>query len=784
MNIASAKLQIKDAVEAYLQKDEAGLYLIAPKHQRPIFLLGAPGIGKTAIMEQVAQELEIGIVSYSMTHHTRQSALGLPVITHHEFEGFEYDASDYTMSEIVSSIYEYMERTDLRRGILFLDEINCVSETLYPSMLQFLQFKTFGRHRIPDDWVVVCAGNPPEYNKSVHEFDIVTLDRLRTIEVEPEYGAWKSYANEVGMHPAITTFLEAKQNCFYKVESRPGGGKSFVTARGWEDMAEVISQYEKMDKKVNRELIVQFLCDEDVADRFSVYYTLFDKYRSDYQVGRILAGEAGYEIKTRAKKADFDERVALISLLLDSLATSCTAALDQEAVVLALRDELRASKPALMGGASAEDTVLVQASAREKKLAKKIDAGTAKPSHIRHERTVCRLMKDFVAQCDLENTPAGDQAFTTVSRAYKAQVEKITELSDAASAQMDNAFAFVEECFGNGREMIVFVAELTTRQATTQFVAHYGNESYYAHNSELQVDTTRDDLARRIKELEDVDAAINDMYKVLDAPGIGGLRGGGVSYDTLADANRVATSQELEQARVAMNTVPTMQEYYNGREFEYGFSSMSRMTLPNDELKGKRVLDICCRRGKGVYKLSAKVGDAGTAIGIDPSPTYIEDAKAGMQRAWQDNHLKANNMQFMAAYPEDMSGAGIGNSSIDVVYINNVTTLLWDQGKAFKEFARVLKPGGLFICESVVSDKERDEAVVEAARQIGNSVQAGRTEKELMDQLEAAGFTDLEVVERYPVRADRGFTTSTNVETVESTEDVSFESISIYAVKA
>ena len=179
MNIASAKEQIKDTVEAYLETDDAGMYVITPAHQRPVFLLGAPGIGKTAIMEQIAQELGIGIVSYSMTHHTRQSALGLPRIEHHNFEGYEYESSEYTMSEIIGAIYDYMERTDLRCGILFLDEINCVSETLYPSMLQFLQFKTVGKHKVPDGWVVVCAGNPPEYNKQVHEFDIVTLDRMR-----------------------------------------------------------------------------------------------------------------------------------------------------------------------------------------------------------------------------------------------------------------------------------------------------------------------------------------------------------------------------------------------------------------------------------------------------------------------------------------------------------------------------------------------------------------------------------------------------------------------------
>ena len=68
-----------------------------------------------------------------MTHHTRQSALGLPFIVHEEFEGLEYEASEYTMSEIIASVYAYMKKSGVRRGILFLDEINCVRDAL-PSM--------------------------------------------------------------------------------------------------------------------------------------------------------------------------------------------------------------------------------------------------------------------------------------------------------------------------------------------------------------------------------------------------------------------------------------------------------------------------------------------------------------------------------------------------------------------------------------------------------------------------------------------------------------------------
>ena len=194
MNIREAKKQIKNTLLAYLSRDENGSYEIPAEHQRPVFLLGAPGIGKSAIIRQISEELGIGLVSYSMTHHTRQSAIGLPFIENRLYNGREYRVTEYTMSEIISSVYEEMERSGCTEGILFLDEVNCVSETLSPSMLQFLQYKTFGRHQIPEGWLIVTAGNPPEYNDSVRDFDIATMDRLKMIDVEPDFEVWKEYA--------------------------------------------------------------------------------------------------------------------------------------------------------------------------------------------------------------------------------------------------------------------------------------------------------------------------------------------------------------------------------------------------------------------------------------------------------------------------------------------------------------------------------------------------------------------------------------------------------------
>ena len=235
MNIKEAKEEIKHTLLAYNRKDAAGRYTFPRLRQRPILLMGPPGIGKTAVMEQVAEECGVGLVAYTITHHTRQSAVGLPRIVTRCYNGKEVSITEYTLSEIIASVYDCMERTGKKEGILFIDEINCVSETLAPTMLQFLQNKTFGSHSVPEGWLIAAAGNPPEYNKSVREFDIVTLDRVRRMDIEADLDVWMEYAWKKEIHGSILAYLGMKKDHFYSVENTVDG-KFFVTARGWEDL--------------------------------------------------------------------------------------------------------------------------------------------------------------------------------------------------------------------------------------------------------------------------------------------------------------------------------------------------------------------------------------------------------------------------------------------------------------------------------------------------------------------------------------------------------------------
>lgn len=504
MNIRQAKEYIKDSVRLYLKKDEFGSYKMSVVRQRPIFLLGAPGIGKTAVMEQIAQEMGIALVAYSMTHHTRQSALGLPFITEKTYGDRKVSVSEYTMSEIIASIYDTMEESGIREGILFLDEINCVSETLAPSMLQFLQYKVFGRHRVPDGWVIVTAGNPPEYNKSVREFDVVTMDRLKVMEVDPDYGVWKAYAMECRIHNAILNYLDLKRDHFYCCETTVRG-RSYVTARGWEDLSEILYLYEEEGLPVEEALVGQYIRNEKVVKAFTAYYDLYQKYKKDYRIGDILSGAPSPQAVSRAKEAAFDERLSLLGMLLDRVMADMGDVMEQAAYLKDLKNPLKGIGDAVGGlpGEEPLETVLnrleKQAAGRGKVLESLQGANALSDADRHRHLKVIRFLEEARKELYAGEGTTASQGYAYVKEKYAGNVDQMKAETKRVQGELHALFAFVQEAFGQGNEMLVLVTELTVNNASAQFIAAFGSEDYGRHNQELMLSERRDQILAQIE---------------------------------------------------------------------------------------------------------------------------------------------------------------------------------------------------------------------------------------------------------------------------------------------
>ena len=321
---------------------------------------------------------------------------------------------------------------------------------------------------------------------------------MRKIDVEPDFESWKSYALGAGVHPSILSFLEIEQECFYSVESTPTG-KRFVSARGWTDLSRTITTLEEMGKTVDIGLIGQFVQESSIAERFAVYYELFSKYRSDYQVGAILKGSWQDDVVERAQRAAFDERLAVLNLILDAVETQASQALEREAVIVEVRDALRQAKPRIVDGepASAVIDELVGELAGE--LETRMSSGTVPAEEVRLRKLAIEQLRSL--QHESAGAGGGMPAFSTISDAYTRLVDGMRQFAADTSTQLENAFSFIAQTFGNEREMLVFVADLSTRPTTMRFVNAFGSDGYAAYSERLAVQERRNDLLDRANEL-------------------------------------------------------------------------------------------------------------------------------------------------------------------------------------------------------------------------------------------------------------------------------------------
>ena len=499
MNIKQAKEEIKHTVQAYLSKDAFGEYKIPAVRQRPVLLIGPPGIGKTQIMEQIARECEIGLVAYTITHHTRQSAVGLPFIKEEQYDGKTYSVTEYTMSEIIASVYRKIEEGGRKEGILFIDEINCVSETLAPTMLQFLQCKTFGNQAVPEGWIIAAAGNPPEYNKSVRDFDMVTLDRVRCMNIEADLGVWKEYAREKRLNSAILSYLELRPKNFYRVEADVDG-LQFVTARGWEDLSNLMDVYEELGIPVDEEIIHEFLRHEDVAEDVSAYFDLYKKYQDDYGIAEILEGKVKPSVYARIDQAAFDERLSVVNLLLDGVSNVFYQIQREREITDTWYDFLKEYRQKLKNSLQAKgifETILAEKTASDEQNEKQQFVSKAQSDRA---RSLNEKLKECAKKIAAEETINIEETalFALAKEPFDAQCEKLQSLENQGVETLEHAFTFMEQAFSDGQEMVVFVTELTITPEIAVFLSEHRIERYETYKNQLLIGTKRAEILSEI----------------------------------------------------------------------------------------------------------------------------------------------------------------------------------------------------------------------------------------------------------------------------------------------
>ena len=205
----------------------------------------------------------------------------------------------------------------------------------------------------------------------------------------------------------------------------------------------------------------------------------------------------------KLQEAPFDERLSVMGLLLSKLSEGFQQAYEADLMVTGLHGALLELKERFASPYCKETpwenlfTGLIEE--RETAFTRERKAGLLEKTAERARMRELERLQFFLAEGKKAGCREKEDAFALVKELFAAEAEKREETIDAASLALDNAFAFLEETFGAGQEMVIFITELTTNFYSVKFISENGSEKYYRYNQELLFDEKQKTILQDIE---------------------------------------------------------------------------------------------------------------------------------------------------------------------------------------------------------------------------------------------------------------------------------------------
>ena len=248
----------------------------------------------------------------------------------------------------------------------------------------------------------------------------------------------------------------------------------------------------------------QYLRNERVVKEFTAYYDLYQKYKNDYKVEEILTGIVSEQAKDKARKADFDERLSLMGMLIDRIRQDIRENMLTAEILGEVMNPLKALKARAESGGGAEELLTLlgqQAEGRRKAMESLQKAGALAARDKRKNRAVISLLTDCEKQLRVSDATSGGEAFAQVKERFDAEVAGYKQNTGMVKDRLHFLFQFVEDSFGSGNEMLLLMTECTVQADCAKFINMYGCEDYQRHNEELMLTERSDGLLAEIEAL-------------------------------------------------------------------------------------------------------------------------------------------------------------------------------------------------------------------------------------------------------------------------------------------
>jgi len=224
----------------------------------PTFVWGAPGIGKSSIVKQIADERGIGFIDLRLSLMDPTDLKGIPF----------YDEKEH---RALWAPPAFLPREG--EGILFLDELNSAPPSVQASAYQLILDRCVGEYELPLGWAIVAAGNREGDRGIVYKMSAPLANRFVHLEMDVHVNDWRNWAFSSGIDERVIAYISYKNEALFSFDPLLNE-KSFATPRSWEFVHKVLGAtigeallLETISGAIGRERAVDFLSFLSVATR-------------------------------------------------------------------------------------------------------------------------------------------------------------------------------------------------------------------------------------------------------------------------------------------------------------------------------------------------------------------------------------------------------------------------------------------------------------------------------------------------------------------------------------
>lgn len=259
----------------------------------PVMLWGPPGIGKSSLVHQIAKELNLEVIDLRLAQLEPTDLRGVPMPNRDSMRAEWFLPSFWPEVAKTDTVRTVLDKdgneveVEVKAGngvngpgVIFLDEIEKAPVSVKNASLQLVLDRAIGSYKLPNDWVLVCAGNREEDGCFSQPLGKALANRMIHMEVEPDPEDWASWARNNGISEDIIGFIYFKPEYLYKNTEE----NAFPTPRSWEIASRLIHNVKS--KRDQKDLLTA-----SVGRGVAQEYTVWSNVYREVDPEKVFAGE-------------------------------------------------------------------------------------------------------------------------------------------------------------------------------------------------------------------------------------------------------------------------------------------------------------------------------------------------------------------------------------------------------------------------------------------------------------------------------------------------------------